>query len=160
MLFAPSRWIFFPWYPDPEFDPTWSRIRKGLWAERAVARHLWLEHSCRVVSHRWVASNGSDIDLVMADEKCYHFLEVKFRSSGDDNPWQQVLDPDRMRRFREAIGEFLRSRRERQAAIRIDAWLVRAGKSGEPLFETYPDCLLPEVVPGWLGKRSSSTPPD
>ncbi len=143
-----------PWWPPAPFDARWHSEQRGLWGEHAVARHLWRK-GWRVLEHRWKAVDGSDIDLVLADEQRLLFAEVKVRTrfgEGDD-PWAEVFDPERQKNLLFAAGDYLRATRQPFAALRFDAYLVKPlpsrRRDPEILVET--DYLDPAAVPGWRG---------
>jgi Holliday junction resolvase-like predicted endonuclease len=144
------RSVTFPIWPDPPFDPSWTSDQKGWWAERVVARRLW-QDGWQIRAHRWVAPSGTDLDLVAANDRQYLFIECKLRSMGDENPWREINDPKRRRRFINAIGAYLRASNQRMAEFSASAFLVIPAPGKAPTVDRLDDFVLQTSVPGWIG---------
>lgn len=148
------RSLLFPAWPLEPFDFHWSSYQIGFWGERAVARHLW-KQGARVVAHRWVASSGSDIDLVVEDAVRIRFCEVKVRTHALDqtDPWSEVMDRERTQRLVQAAGEYLLSMNQPFVSIRFDAFLVIPQRTQlrKPKILVMENYLNPTTVPGWRG---------
>lgn len=142
----------FPILPNAAWDPRWDAPTRGLWGERAVARHLW-RNGYRLLEHRWQSPSGSDIDLVAATDELLVFVEVKLRGPADAEPWAEVHAPERVARLREAIGAYLRATRQQTVTLRCDAWLVTPdpARPRHPVLQSQEDYILPTAIPSWRG---------
>jgi len=146
--------VLLPLWPLEPFQSGWSRGRKGLWAERVVARALW-KAGYGIREHRWVGPGRTDIDLVAASRESLLFAEVKLRAAQDEEPWAEVFEEKRQRYLRAAIGQYLRATEQRQVAFRVDAFLVVPEEEAprDPRILVIRNVISPSSVPGWRGVR-------
>lgn len=146
------RSIAFPLLANEPFDDRWNVHQRGLWGERAVSRFLW-RRGWRVDAHRWKATSDSDIDLVVAGDAMLIFAEVKLRAARDPDPYADALSPERMGRFRRAIGDYLIATEQPFVAFRVHAFLVVPSPHAprDPAISMLRDYINPISVPGWRG---------
>lgn len=141
-----------PLLPLAPFDRTWSAAARGLWGERAAARHLW-RRGWRLLAHRHTTSDRLDIDLVMSNDAAILFVEVKVRHAADENPWRDIHDPHRIQNLQTAAGHYLATTHQQTVNIRFDALLVLPIPTAprRPRIEHEEDYINPRGVPGWRG---------
>jgi putative endonuclease len=97
----------------------WARIH-GLWAEWAAILFLTLK-GIRILYHRYKTPLG-EIDLIAHDKTTLIFVEVKFRSSGDD--LAHVVGVPQQRRLINAAQYFARQCPSHYT-VRFDVLLVK-----------------------------------
>jgi Holliday junction resolvase-like predicted endonuclease len=145
--------VHFPIWPLEPYDERWSAPRRGLWAERAVARQLWLAN-WQIRAHRWMPTTlSTDIDLVAANRTTLLFAEIKCRQPHDNDPWAEVLAPERVERLRKGIAEYLRTTRQLTVNLQVDGFLVIPSDTNKrrPVIERREAYLPARTIPGWLG---------
>lgn len=142
--------IFFPIWPDRPWSPYWDSDQMGFWGERAVARRLW-QQGWGVRAHRWAGADGSDIDLVVANDDRLLFCEIKLRTDNDPDPWAALRQPERRARLAETIGAYLIATRQRQVSLSVNAYLVRPDQKGQPEIAALSNILEPAEIRAWRG---------
>ena len=116
--------------------PTDARRTRGELGERIAARHL-LERGYQVLERNFRTRYG-ELDLVVADDRCIVFCEVKTRVwRGRAGPATGIdaIGSAKRRRLRAMAGQWLRDRpagsgRPRRDRLRFDAIGVTLSPSG------------------------------
>ncbi|CAN5402010.1 hypothetical protein BH09SUM1_BH09SUM1_17370 [soil metagenome] len=143
--------VLFPVWPCEPFNPWWSHLQKGLWAERVVARRLW-QDGHRIIAHRHAGPERTDIDLIAANRERLIFAEVKYRTAVGEDPWAATADPERIRRLLNAISDYLRATRQLAVAISVNGYLVSAPDgAANPKIICWKGYVNASQVPGWRG---------
>ena len=116
--------------------PTDTRRTKGALGEEIAARHL-VKHGYQVLERNYRTRSG-ELDLVVADERCIVFCEVKTRvAAGRAGPARGIdaIGHAKRRRLRAMAGQWLRDRpagsgRPHRARLRFDAIDVTLSPGG------------------------------
>jgi putative endonuclease len=125
------------WRPRPPDD----RLLLARRGERAAARHL---KRCR---HKILARNyrcaGGEIDLISADGDTLVFVEVRTRSSTDDQDPQEAIRPGKWRHVERTARYFLMQHAPADTPCRFDFVAVVLPPRGSPVVEHFEDAYQP-----------------
>ena len=105
----------------------------GRRGERLAEEHF-VRRGAEVLDRNWRCASG-EIDLVVRDEGCLVFVEVKTRSGRGWGGPLDAIGPVKLARLRRLAGEWCAAHPEARGALRIDAVGIVAPRGGRPSLE-------------------------
>jgi putative endonuclease len=110
-----------------------NRKAKGYHYENRAQE--WLESQGLSPVTRNYSCRFGEIDLIMLDEDCLCFIEVKYRESMDFGGSAYALPVSKQRKLERSALDFIsRNQKYRNHAMRFDALLIQANAGGDPSF--------------------------